>query len=149
MVIALWAIAIAALVTSAIQLTAYRQSIYGRDSLERIQARWAARAGVEDSIAVLADHTYDPIPDDAFAMILDLENVAQGEVNGATYEILHHLDSKDFRGPMDEHSKVNINIPSSRALALASFRDMTIDIPDSITDWIDDDDDPSILGAER
>ena len=26
---------------------------------------------------------------------------------------------------------------------------MTIDIPDSITDWIDDDDDPSILGAER
>lgn len=148
-VIALWAIAIAALVTSAIQLTAYRQSIYGRESLERVQARWAARAGIEDSIAVLADHTFDPVPDDAFAMILDLENVALGEVNGATYEILHHIDGKDFRGPMDEHSKININIPASRTLAFETFRDMTIDIPDSISDWIDEDDDPSILGAER
>lgn len=148
-VIALWSIAIAALVTSAIQLTAFRQSVYGRESLERVQARWAARAGVEDTIAVLADHTYDPIPDDAFAMILDLENVAHGEVNGATYEILHHSDGKDFRGPMDEHSKVNINLARNRILALNSFRDMSIDIPDSISDWIDEDDDPSILGAER
>jgi len=148
-VIVLWSIAVAAIVTSAVQLTAYRQAMKGREVLARTQARWAARAALEDTIAVLADHTFDPVPDDAFAMILDLESVALGEVNGATYEILHHLEGRDFRGPMDEHSRYNILLDNNRALALDTFRDMRIDIPSSIGDWIDEDDDASILGVER
>lgn len=147
-VVVLWAIGLAALITSAVQLTAFRQSVYGREALARTQARWAARAGLEDTISVLADHTYDPIPNDAFAMILDLESVAFGEVNGAQYEILHHLGGRNFKGPMDEHSKFNINQRENRNLAFEGFRDMRMEIPDSIADWIDEDDDPSLLGVE-
>ena len=148
-VIVLWSIALAAIVTSAVQLTAYRQAMQGREVLARTQARWAARAGLEDTIAVLADHTYDPVPDDAFAMILNLESVALGEVEGATYEILHHVDGRDFPGPMDEHSRFNIIQESNRAAVFDTFRDMRIDIPSSIGDWMDEDDEPSILGVER
>jgi len=68
-VIALWAIAIAAIVTSSIQIFSQRQSLLGIEVRDRIQSRWAARAGVESSIAVMADHTDRPVPNDALAML--------------------------------------------------------------------------------
>lgn len=148
-VIVLWAIALATIVASAVQLTAYRQAVQGREVLARTQARWAARAGLEDTIAVLADHTFDPVPDDAFAMILDMENVALGEVEGASYEILHHVEGRDFPGPMDEHSRYNIHQAGQRGQVFETFRDMRIDIPASIGDWLDEDDEPTTLGVER
>ncbi|MCZ6836322.1 MAG: type II secretion system protein GspK [Planctomycetota bacterium] len=148
-VVVLWAIALAAIVTSAVQLTAFRQAMQGREAFARTQTRWAARAGLEDTIAVLADHTFDPIPDDAFAMIYDLEDVALGEVEGASYEILHHVNGRDFKGPMDEHSRFNIHHDSQRGRIMQTFRNMRIDIPSSISDWIDDDDEPSTFGVER
>ena len=46
-IIVIWAIAIAAVVASSVQLFSYRQAALGRDALIRIQARWAARAGIE------------------------------------------------------------------------------------------------------
>jgi hypothetical protein len=148
-VIVLWAIAIATLVASAVQLTAYRQALQGREALSRVQARWAARAGIEDTIAVLADHTFDPIATDAFAMIYDLEAASWGEMSGARYEILHHVDGTDFSGPMDEHSRYNLNRIENRGIVMNAFRDMTIDVPSSIEDWMDEDDEPNTLGVER
>jgi len=56
-VIALWALGIAALVTSSIQVFAYRQALLGIEVHDRIQARWAARAGIESTIASMAEHT--------------------------------------------------------------------------------------------
>ena len=74
-VIALWALGIAAIVTSSIQIFAHRQSLLGIEVRDRVQARWAARAGIESSIAVMTDHTDRPVPDNAFAMLENLEYV--------------------------------------------------------------------------
>ena len=74
-VIALWALAVAALVTSSIQIFAFRQSLLGIEVHDRIQARWAARAGIETSIAAMSEHTIMPVQQNAFALIDDLEYV--------------------------------------------------------------------------
>jgi len=51
----LWAIAIATLVTSSIQLVAYRQATVGNEALDRVRARWAARAGLENTMDLMED----------------------------------------------------------------------------------------------
>jgi hypothetical protein len=154
MFIVMWALALGALVLSSLQLFGYRQAMQGRDAVARIQARWAARGGVEYMIAVMADHTQQPVPDDAFAMVRDMDAFFDGEftVGGrviAGYDIQHFADGKEWRGPMDEHSKLNINASLEDSTALTILRDMTPDIADAILDWMDEDDDERALGAER
>jgi hypothetical protein len=154
MFIVMWALALGALVLSSLQLFGYRQAMQGRDAVARIQARWAARGGVEYMIAVMADHTMEPVPDDAFAMVRDMdaffdEEFAIGGRVISSYEIEHFADGKEWKGPMDEHSKLNVNASSDDGTALAVLQDMTPDIADAILDWIDEDDDERPLGAER
>jgi len=146
-IIVLWAIALAALVASSAQLFAYRQSMLGREELHRVQARWAARGGIESTIAVLALHTRQPFPDDAFALIRDMRFVAQEDFHNASYSVIHHADRRDWAGPMDEHSKININRADVSVLDL--LEDITPDTVAAIADWLDEDDEPSMLGAER
>ncbi len=147
-VIALWAIGIAAIVTSSIQVFSQRQSLLGIEVKDRIQARWAARAGIESSIAVMADHTASPVPQDALAMLKNLEYVATGEAGTATWDIRHHKDGQDWAGPMDEHSKFNINSEDNSIFILV-IDDMAFGVLEAILDWIDEDDDPRTLGVER
>ncbi len=148
-VVLLWTISLAAVITTAIQLVAYRQAAMGRDVAARIQARWAARAGIERTIAVMADHTLHPVPSNAFAMVRDMEYVYAGSVANADYSILHHAEGQEFWwGPIDEHSKFNINL-NQRGVMLDFFPDMTIDTVVAINDWIDADDEAGELGAER
>lgn len=148
-VVVLWTISLAAVITTAIQLVGYRQAAMGRDVAARIQARWAARAGIERTIAVMADHTVLPVPSDAFAMIADMEYVYAGNVGNADYSILHNAEGPEaWRGPIDEHSKFNINL-NQRGVMLEFFPDMTLDTVVAINDWIDADDEASELGAER
>ncbi|MHC4828483.1 MAG: hypothetical protein ACYTEY_18180, partial [Planctomycetota bacterium] len=73
MFIVMWALAVGALILSSLQLFGYRQAMQGRDAVARIQARWAARGGVEYMIAIMADHTLAPVPNDAFAMVRDMD----------------------------------------------------------------------------
>jgi hypothetical protein len=149
-VVVLWTIAIGTLAAAATQLLAYRQATVGRLSVERVQARWAARAGIEHSISVMANHTEFPEPDDAFAMTVDLEQVSQGGLGGATYSILRAEEGVEWKGPADEHARLNINHDRvSAGLLLLLFDDLTLDVADAITDWRDDDDDPGTLGVER
>ena len=147
-VIALWAIGIAAIVTSSIQVFSQRQSLLGIEVKDRIQARWAARAGIESSIAVMADHTTSPVPQDALAMLKKLEYVATGDAGSATWDIRHHKDGQDWAGPMDEHSKFNINSKDNSIFILV-IDDMAFGVLEAILDWIDEDDDPRTLGVER
>ena len=142
----IWAIGIAALVASAVQLFAYRQAALGRDTLHRVQARWAARGGLENTIAILALHTEQPIPDDAFALISDLEIVAADQFFETSYDIVYDSDGNSWAGPFDEHSKLNLNGADMNALEL--LEDMTPDVAAAIRDWMDSDDDPGMLGAE-
>ncbi len=147
-VIALWAIGIAAIVTSSIQVFAQRQSLLGIEVRDRIQARWAARAGVESSIAIMADLTERPIQQSAYALTDHLEYVASGEVGTATWDIRHYADGQDWLGPMDEHSKFNINSENNSIFILV-IDDMAFGVLDAILDWIDEDDEPRTLGVER
>jgi hypothetical protein len=147
-IIALWAIGIAAIVTTSIQVFAQRQSLLGIEVRDRIQARWAARGGVESTIAIMADHTARPVPQDAFAMLKHLEIASEGELGTANWNILHHIDGRDWAGPMDEHSKFNINSENNSIFILV-IDDMAFGIHDAILDWIDEDDEPHLLGVER
>ncbi|MHC4415340.1 MAG: hypothetical protein ACYS0G_08660 [Planctomycetota bacterium] len=154
LLVVIWALSVAALVVSSVQLFGYRQAMLGREALARVQARWAARGGVERTIAVLADHTENPVAEDAFAMVRDMEYVAADllEVAGqplASYDIRYHADRKEWQGPMDEHSKLNINAAVETPNVLLGFEDMTPDIVDAIRDWIDENDDVQPQGAER
>ncbi|MAI67861.1 MAG: hypothetical protein CMJ26_08305 [Phycisphaerae bacterium] len=148
-VLSLWALGIAAIVTSSIQVFSHRQSLLGIEVHDRIQARWAARAGIESSIAAMADHTARPVPNNAFALVDNLDYVAKGQAGKATWDIRHHIEGKDWTGPMDEHAKFNINSENNAAFQLVIDEILAFGVMESILDWIDSDDEPRNLGVER
>ena len=153
-IIVLWTIAVAALITASVQLFSHRQATIGRESIQRVQARWAARAGFEEMLAIMSDHTQKPYPDDARAMVRDMYYRQYGELAGsrqqtaADYTIVHHIEGNTYGGPMDEHSKINVNRTDDRGLLMV-FDDISLDIIDAVGDWMDEDDDISTLGVER
>ena len=109
-----------------------------------LASRWATSA---------AEYTEDPNPDDPFEMINELEYVSD-PVNDdyfqfaeATYSIVHNASFKRWAGPMDEHSKMNLN--AADPLSLNLLEDITPDVVAAILDWLDENDEPSLLGAER
>ncbi len=146
LVIVLWAVSIGAAIVAGIQISSFRQAILGSDAIARVQARWAARAGVETMIAIMEYHTDNPDAEDALAMIRDLEDNSYGELETGSFDIRHFLDGKEWAGPLDEHSKANINLLSGE---LMNIRDMTPDVVGAITDWRDSNDDSGMLGAEK
>ncbi|MDP7069813.1 MAG: type II secretion system protein GspK [Phycisphaerales bacterium] len=150
MVAVLWGITITALLVSALLVGTTRMSMLGRDSMERIRARWAARAGAEATIATLAYHTQYPIPEDAYALVRDLEAVHAGAVPGGSWLIQHVSGdtARPFAGPQDEHSKLNVNGPY-RGYMDVMFGPLAWGVFAAIEDWIDEDDDPSEFGVER
>lgn len=146
-IIVLWALAIAALVASSLQMLAWRQASIGFDAVHRVQARWAARAGLENSIALMALHTEDPIPDDAFALARDLSAISYAELLDASYSIQHHSNRVDVNGPLDAHSKLNFNRPNAPAFDVLGLYDLSPDQAAAIVDWTDPDDEPLALGG--
>lgn len=146
LVIVIWAVSIGAAIVAGIQISSFRQAMLGSDAIARVQARWAARAGVETMIAIMEYHTDNPDPEDALAMIHDLEDNSYGELETGTYDIRHFFDGRELAGPLDEHSKANINLLSGE---LMNIRDMTPDVVGAITDWRDSNEDAGMLGAEK
>ena len=152
--IVIWMIALGAIIVAGVQLAGYRQAMLGRHVLGRVQARWAARGGIEYAISVMANHTEHPEPDHAFALILDLEAVWTDDFEldrriAASYEIHYFADRGEWKGPMDLHSKINVNAAYEDPSLFAAFEDMAPDVIDAIRDWIDEDDEPGPQGAER
>lgn len=145
-VLALWAVAVAALVLVTLQSSAWRQATAGRESISRLRAKWAARAGIEATIAALAADTLNPDDADAFRTTEDLEAAGSGELLSATYSIVHSQYPNQYDGAEDAHAKININ--SMNRNDLLTFLDLTEDVADSILDWIDEDEDVRPLGAE-
>ena len=145
-ILVIWAIAIASIVVAATQVLAFREATIGRESISRVQARWAARAGVETMIAIMEWHKANPDPDDALALARDLESNALGSVETGTWDIRHFIDGQEWAGPLDENSKLNINVATR--MQLLELPNITQDVVDSIIDWRDADDQPLQLGAE-
>lgn len=150
--IVMWTIAVAAIIVSSLQLFGHRQALLGREATHRAQARWAARAGLERTIAVMHLHTEQPFPDDARAVYRDMYAVHAADTFDASYTIRHNIerDPREWGGPFDEHAKLNVNRAQDRGL-LFMLEDMSMrfDLLDAINDWIDEDDEVSSLGVER
>lgn len=150
MIAVIWGLAALGMIVAGLQVTSGRMLLEGRDAMERIKSRWAARAGVESTIASLALHTQYPEAMDAYAMIRDLDAVHMGEVEGGNWLIQHNGPGSAvaFAGPMDEHSKLNIN-GEFRGLINSMFGPLAWGVFDAIEDWIDEDDEPGEFGVER
>lgn len=144
--VVLWSIAIAAMVVAATQMITWRTASLGRASLGQVQARWAARAGIERIISTLAYHTETPDPEDPMLLYRDLEYDWSGSLSSGTWEIQHAAEGLELKGPLDLHSRLNINAANS--LQLQEVPDMTIDVVDAIRDWIDEDDEVQGTGVE-
>ena len=125
--------ALAAIVAAAIQITAYRQANLGRQALARVEARWAARAGVEQIIAVLAANNEYPDVNNAFRVYTEMAAVSDGDLLNATYRIRHWADGQEWAGPMDEHSRVNLNLLTAQDWLNLDF--MTEDMTQDIIAW--------------
>ena len=143
----LWSVAIAAIIVAATQLITWRTAVLGRTSIARVQARWAARAGIEQVIATLAYNTMTPEEDDPMALIRDLEYDWAGELETGSWDIRHVSEGEEFRGPLDEHSRLNLSTVT--AIQFAEFENMGLDTIDAINDWVDEDDEVQGLGAEE
>ena len=143
--IVIWCVAVAALITSATQLGCYRQAVMGREAMSKVQARWAARAGVETVIAIMEYYGENPDPDSAFAMVNDLEDNAVDELSTGSFEIYHEIDGAIYPGPFDEHSRMNINAVSRAQLY--NMDDVGL-LADAIVDWRDTNDEEEMSGAE-
>lgn len=142
----LWVLVIAGVVIGAVQATAFSEAVSGRAAMSRVRAHWAARAGVEATIARLEYATQNPDLSDAFTIVQDMADVSQGSLTDAAYQVSHTERGKEVLGPADAHAKININGMSKNGLMLLPY--MTEDVADSILDWIDADDDTNPLGAE-
>ncbi|MDA1025989.1 MAG: type II secretion system protein GspK, partial [Planctomycetota bacterium] len=146
-IVVLWSIAIASVIVAATQMVTWRTTVLGRAALGRVQARWAARAGMERVIATLASHTQTPDTEDPMSLVRDLELDWEGTLESGTWDIRHVAEGEEFRGPLDLHSRININlITKSQLLELP---EMNIDTTDAVLDWKDEDDEVQGIGAER
>jgi type II secretory pathway component PulK len=145
-VIVIWSIAIAAVIVGAAQVLAFRQAAMGRESIAKVEARWAARAGIEETLAVLEYHTEEPDTTNSRQLYKDLELVADGQLESGDWEIRHVEDGVEIKGPQDEHAKLNVN--NIDRLALLELDGMTMDVADAIVDWRDTDDTAGMMGAE-
>jgi len=146
-VVVVWSVAIAAVLVAATQVVTFRQAVIGRETLARVQARWAARAGVEQMVAIMEFHLQNADPDDPMAVVRDMEEHAVGQVATGSWDIRHFLDGIEWAGPLDEGAKLNIN--TATRVQLLNLPGMTPDVVDAIVDWRDDNDEVEGLGAER
>ena len=145
-IVVLWSIAIAAIIVAAAQLVTWRTATLGRSAIGRVQARWAARAGVERIIATLAYNTENADPEDPMALFRDLEYDWAGSLETGNWDIRHAEEGLELKGPLDLHSKLNINLANK--IQLLEIADMSIDTADAILDWLDEDDEVQGIGAE-
>ncbi|MAW42182.1 MAG: hypothetical protein CMJ30_07215 [Phycisphaerae bacterium] len=154
--LAMWSVVIAALTATSIQLVSFRQAHLGHEVLQRTQARWAARAGVESVIAALSWDATTPEPTDAFSVFRELRLASTGQTENASWDIRHHREGMDFGEPLDEHARLNINDEQNLGLLFPLFeepmpgmnQDMSEDQYAALRDWIDEDDEPTMFGAE-
>lgn len=144
----LWAIVLAVIVVSSLQGASFAQATAGREAVARVRAYWAARAGVEATIARLEYDTDNPESDNAFREIDDMAAVAEGEFEDARYRISSTgASGEEVLGPRDAHARLNIN--RATVEELGSLTPMMLeDTIAGILDWIDADDEPNPVGAE-
>lgn len=144
--VVLWVIVLASAVIAIVQASSFGQAVSGREAVARVRAYWAARAGLESQLAAAETGTQNPDVDDAFTLIEDMDAASEGDLDGATFQVIHTEPAGDRVGPVDAHSKINVNRMTFDDLMTLPF--MSEDVADAILDWVDSDEDPNVLGAE-
>jgi DNA uptake protein ComE-like DNA-binding protein len=146
-------IILCAVLLGIIQSTAFSQAAAGREAVGRVRAYWAARAGVEETIARLEFSTLNQADLGAVELMNELADAASGQMGGEAgsplvrWKIAHWEGKKEVPGPRDAHSLLNINSSNTDALLnITPF--MSEAVVDSIKDWVDADEDVNLQGAE-
>jgi type II secretory pathway component PulK len=143
-------ISVAAVVLASLNQSAMDDAIAGRLALAKARAQWAARAGVESMIAVMEFYRENPVADDAFRELDEMAAEAQGTLAGGTrgaiFRVSTWADGRDAPGPADAHARLNIAL--AQRAELSELPLVTEDAIDGILDWIDEDDNVTLLGAE-
>lgn len=147
LIVVLWALAVVLVMLAPLQLAAWSEAAAGREALGRVRATWAARAGVETVLARIEDDLLAPDRTSALRLNADLERLESGTLAGAGFTVRHCVGGLDKPGPLDASGRINVNTMTVDDLLL--LPDMSEEIAESILDWIDADDDPRELGAER
>ncbi len=145
-VLVLWAVALMALILTALQSSAFRQAADGREALARVRAHWAARAGVETQIARLTFNTITPDQTSALSITADLAAASRGDLPGSTFVVRHVDNGKQVDGPLDAHSRLNVNRLDVEDLMLLDSMDEAT--AQSIENWIRGSSSAGGLGAD-
>jgi DNA uptake protein ComE-like DNA-binding protein len=142
----LWVIVIAAVLLVGLESSAFQQAAGGREALARVRSAWAARAGGVATLARLEYDTLNPDTTDAFIVVDDMADAAQGSLDGSEYQVAYSSPTGDVLGPADAAAKINVNTMTAEEMMLLTY--MTEDVADAVLDWVDPDDDVNPLGAE-
>lgn len=134
----LWAIALCAILIVGVQSAAFRASSAGRETLARVRAHWAARAGVEATLARLQELTLQSEPVGAAQMLSDLALDARGTLKGGSFEVGYTSPQGFMLGVSDAHAKLNVNLLAYDDLML--LPGMTDDAATAIVEWTSPDD---------
>ncbi len=144
--VVLLAVSLAAVVLVTLQSASLAQAASGREAVARVRAKWAARAGIEATIARFERNIQNRDEFSVFTEVLDMQDVAAGTLDGARWSIGHTEGMQERVGPLDAHARINVALMSPEGLL--TLPNMTEDQAASIVDWIDEDDVVSDLGAE-
>lgn len=153
LVLVLWLLLIVGLLTLGLARSARVSASLGYGQVEVVQARWLARAGVEQALAVLAD---DGVGDDGPNDLWyddpgRFDNVALAE--GYTFRVTapSFATGTDAAAPRfgldDEASRVSLN--AGRGNQLRRLPDLVEGQADAILDWTDANESARPGGAER
>ncbi len=136
-----------AIIVSMVQTASYAQAAAGRESLARVRAYWAARGGVEMALSRLEKIREESDNPAAYDMLDSMAQVADGELDGASWRVRSLQSGKEVPGPTDCASRINLGrVNPDILLGLEPF--MAEDTVDAILDWMDEDDDTREMGAE-
>lgn len=152
LVLVLWLILIAGLMLMGLNRSALITGTVAHGEIERVQAHWLARAGIERGLAVLAadpagsDHTGEVWYDDAG--YFDNVELATGHSYRVTAPPREGGDDTAPRfGLDDEASRVNLN--ANKSNQLLRIPGITEAQAAAIRDWVDRNEEAEPGGAER
>ena len=152
LVAVLWVVIIVAIMLLGVRRNSWANSAAARNELGAVQARWLARAGVEQAMAVLEDDTLDAdgSTDLWYDSETDFHNFA---LVGGSFTVSAPAEEGEALtvrfGLVDHAGLVNVNAADANQLA-ALDDGLLLDETqvDSILDWIDSNDDIRPGGAE-
>lgn len=153
LVLVMWLLLIVGLLVLGVTRSARVSASLGYGEVERVQAQWLARAGVEQALAVLADDLSNEDGQDDYWYddpgYFDNVELADGHtfrVTAPAFENAEDPSAPRF-GLDDEASRVSVN--AQRPRQLRRLPDVTPAQVDAIRDWFDTNEQARAGGAER